>query len=81
MDLKNYLNIYEGDTNSLKKAIVKKGVGDMSWMKHLFVPLQNGHEVYIHPDQSEVSGHYLKIIHSEDKCISVFNKTYFELLD
>jgi len=81
MDLKNYLNIYEGDTNSLKKAIVKKGVGDMSWMKHIFVPLQNGDAIYLHPDQSDVSGHYLKIIHSENKCISVFNKTYFEILD
>jgi hypothetical protein len=81
MDLKNYLNIYEGDTGSLRKAIVKKGVGDMSWMKHVFVPLQNGDEIYLHPDQSDVSGHYLKIIHSENKCISVFNKTYFEILD
>jgi hypothetical protein len=81
MDLKNYLNIYEGDINSLKKAIVKKGVGDMSWMKHLFVPLQSGHKVYIHPDQSDVSGHYLKIIHSNEKCISTFNKTYFEIVD
>ena len=81
MDLKNYLNIYEGDTGSLRKAIVKKGVGDMSWMKHVFVPLQNGDEIYLHPDQTDVSGHYLKIIHSENKCISVFNKTYFEILD
>jgi hypothetical protein len=81
MDLKNYLNIYEGDTRSLRKGIIKKGVGDMSWMKHLFVPLENGKEVYLHPDQSDVSGHYLKIIHSEHKCISVFSKTYFEILD
>lgn len=79
MDLKNYLNIYDGDTGSLKKVIVKKGVGDMSWMKHLFVPLENGHDVHVHPDQSDVSENYLKIIHSENKCISVFSKTYFEI--
>ena len=76
-----HLNIYEENTGSLKKAIVKKGVADMSWMKHIFVPLENLQEVYLHPDQKDVTSHYLKIIHSENKCISVFNKAYFDIVD
>ena len=72
---------YEENTGSLKKAIVKKGVADMSWMKHIFVPLENLQEVYLHPDQKDVTSHYLKIIHSENKCISVFNKAYFDIVD
>ena len=81
MEIENHLKIYEGDVNSLKKAIVKKGVSDMSWMKHLFMPLENLQEVYLHPDQEDVSDNYLKIIHSEKKCISTFNKTYFTIED
>jgi hypothetical protein len=76
-----HLNIYEGNTGSLKKGIVKKGVADMSWMKYIFVPLENLQEVYLHPDQSGVTSHYLKIIHSDHKCISIFNKAYFDVVD
>lgn len=79
--MEKYLTIYEGDTSSLKKAIVKKGVAEMSWMKHLFVPLENLQKVYLHPDQSDIASQYLKIIHSDEKCISTFNKTYFDIID
>lgn len=81
MEEANNLNIYEGNISSLKKAIVKKGVADMSWMKHLFVPLENLQGVYLHPDQSGVTSHYLKIIHSEHKCVSIFNKSYFDIVN
>ena len=81
MEEEKHLNIYEGNTSSLKKAIVKKGVADMSWMKYIFVPLENLQDVYLHPDQSGVTSHYLKIIHSDHKCISIFNKAYFDVVD
>jgi len=78
-NITNYIKVYEGSLDNLKKAEVKKGVGDLAWNLHSFVPLQNGETIYIHPDQEGIEGNYVRVIHSEWNCISVFAQSYFQL--
>lgn len=76
-----YYTAYEGSIDDLKKLKVKKSVGEASWNKHLPIPLITGEIVSVHPDQSDVPTRYIKIIHSELKAISSFNKSDFEELE
>jgi hypothetical protein len=70
---------YQEKTEGLKPIKVKKGAGDFGWNKHLPVPLKNEEIVYVHPDQSEVSPGYIKIIQvvEEYKISATFNTRMF----
>lgn len=79
-DLYKYLTIYEGDTDGLEKMRVKDEVAKAGWNKHLIMPLELDEVVYVHPDQSDVPNQYIKVIHSEKKCVSTFGKSEFDKL-
>ena len=74
------VTVFEGDTNGLKTLRVKKGVGDYSWNKHLFVPLENLETAYVHPEQEGVHSEYIRVIHSKYNCISIFSKWHFDFI-
>jgi hypothetical protein len=75
----NHITIFEGSLEDLKTGVVKKGIGDLMWNRNLFVPLDNNSKIYVHPDQEGISGMYIRVIHSDYNCVSVFNKSYFSL--
>jgi hypothetical protein len=71
------ITIFEGSLEGLKIGMVKKGIGDLSWNRNLFVSLENNEKIYVHPDQEGLSEMYIRVIHSDYNCVSVFNKSYF----
>lgn len=71
------ITIFEGSLDGLKTGIVKKGIGDLSWNRHLFVPLENNEKIYVHPDQEGVSEKFIRVIHSDYNSVSIFTKSYF----
>ena len=73
----NHVKIFEGSLEDLKTGVVKKGIGDLIWNRHLFVPLENNAKIYVHPDQEGISEMYIRVIHSDYNCVSVFTKSYF----
>jgi hypothetical protein len=70
---------FEGEITGLSKATVKKGMADLRWNKHLLVPLKNEEIVYIHPDQSDISKVYIRIIQVGEgyKITTVFGREMF----
>jgi len=73
----NRITIFEGSLEDLKTGIVKKGIGDLTWNRHLFAPLESNSKVYVHPEQEGLSEMYIRVIHSDYNCVSVFSKSYF----
>lgn len=78
-NITNYIKVYDSPLEGLQTAEVKKGVGDLAWNQNSFVPLRNGEQIFVHPDQEGIEENYLRIIHSEYNCISVFSRNYFVL--
>ena len=79
-DLKHCIP-FEGKIQDLATAKVKKGAADPSWNKHLPVPLKNEETVYVHPDQSDVSSGYIKIVQVGEgyQISATFNRGMFSL--
>lgn len=66
------------ELDKLEKVKLKKGISDKGWNLALPVPLKEYEIVSIHPDQSDVSKSYVKIIHSDGNTVSIFTRAYFE---
>lgn len=70
---------YESSTEGLKKIYPEKSFINAGWNSHLPVPVTESSDVYLHPDQSDVPEKYIRVIHGEEKAISVFLETHFSI--
>jgi len=81
MNVKNYMEVFEGNTTELKKLKIKSDFDFNKWNKHLLVPLVDGEILFVHPDQRNNNPRYIRVIHSEDQVVSLMDVAYFESLD
>jgi len=73
-----FLNIYQkDDIKDLKILVVKDEIRASKWNFSLVVPLVPNGEVRVHPNQVGVDERFVRIIHSEHNCVSIFHKSHF----
>lgn len=66
------LKKFDGELAGLNTITVDKSIGSCTWNNHLPVPISSEEVVYVHPDQSNVSAEYVRIIHGGG-FVSVFS--------
>lgn len=72
---------YTESTDTLQQLFVKRGMELLAWNRALPYPLVDGEQVWVHPSQFGITDSYVRIVHSSEKVISVFNRSYFYTSD
>ena len=81
MSKKDYYEVFEGNVEDLEKLKIRSTFDFNQWNKHLLVPLEENEIVFVHPDQRNDNPRYVRIIHSNDRVVSLMDVSYFESLN
>lgn len=74
---KSWIRVYDGSTEGLKKLVPKKSFIDSGWNRASNLPVETNHDIFVHPDQSDVPQKYIKVIYSEHKSVVTFSTSNF----